>query len=428
MAHPDQAIADNLPKFILSYNKDLFSKVNESKNEQIAELQAKLSNTELQLNLFKEKLNEEQNNNIEQQKKRTELEVEIKIKEIEIQRLKSKGKKDLEHLEENNKLLEDRIIERLEEIRLLKEERRSEQETISRLNAQIKDLRKAEENTGKRIELLVKEKNFMRNRTGSMYLKPNNTTSENSVSQNSISSNAASSVESLEEVWMIIEDVKDKMEKIKVSIEDGVHEKFKELNVSVIEKDNELIKILTETDNKIRELKNEYRNEIKKLKEAKRQEFTELTGEIDELKLEKVELLKKINIIELDNQNNQVNIQKIKALTEQNENLKRELLAVQTNGTLDKEVISDFVRQIEERESMRANLQDKFKEQKRKIEDSCERVVKMLQMLLARHVKKKYSDKEVQEYMDSRLTADEAKLVMSGISDLGLKLKIKEKA
>ena len=417
-----------MPKFILSYNKELFSKVNESKNEQVSELQAKVTNSELQINILKEKLNEEQNNNIEQQKKRTELEVEIKIKDIEIQRLKSKGKKDLEHLEENSKLLEDRIAERLEEIRQLKEERKVMQDTINRLNAQIKDLRKGEENTQKRIELLEKEKNFIRNRTGSMYTKQSNAISEFPISQNTVASSATSGLESLQEVWMIIDDVKQKMEKIKVSIEDGVHEKFRELNVSVIEKDNELIKLLTETDNKIREIKNEYRNEFKKLREAKRQEFAELTAEIDELKLEKVELLKKINIIELDNQNNMVNIQKVKALTEQNEILKKELIAIQSNGALDKEVISDFVKQIEEREAMRANLQDKFKEQKRKIEESSHRVLRMMQMLLARHVKKKFTDKEVQEFMDNKLTNDEAKLVLTNISDLGIKLKLKEKS
>jgi len=402
--------------------------VNESKNEQVAELQAKVANNELQINILKEKLNEEQNNNIEQQKKRTELEVEIKIKEIEIQRLKSKGKKDLEHLEENSKLLEDRIAERIEEIRQLKEDRKSMQETINRLNSQIKDMRKGEENTQKRIELLEKEKNIIRNRTGSVYSKQSNAISELAVSHNTLTSNASSSIENLEEVWMIIDDVKQKMEKIKVSIEDGVHEKFKELNVSVIEKDNELIKLLTETDNRIREVKNEYRNEFKKLREAKRQEFAELSAEIDQLKLEKVELLKKINIIELDNQNNLVNVQKLKAFTEQNEGLKKEILAVQSNGVLDKEVISDFVKQIEEREAMRANLQDKFKDQKRKIEESSNRIIKMMQMLLARHVKKKHSDKEVQEFMDSKLTADEAKIVMNAVSDLGLKLKLKEKA
>ncbi len=402
--------------------------MNESKNEQVAELQAKVANNELQINILKEKLNEEQNNNIEQQKKRTELEVEIKIKEIEIQRLKSKGKKDLEHLEENSKLLEDRIAERIEEIRQLKEDRKSMQETINRLNSQIKDMRKGEENTQKRIELLEKEKNIIRNRTGSVYSKQSNAISELAVSHNTLTSNASSSIENLEEVWMIIDDVKQKMEKIKVSIEDGVHEKFKELNVSVIEKDNELIKLLTETDNRIREVKNEYRNEFKKLREAKRQEFAELSAEIDQLKLEKVELLKKINIIELDNQNNLVNVQKLKAFTEQNEGLKKEILAVQSNGVLDKEVISDFVKQIEEREAMRANLQDKFKDQKRKIEESSNRIIKMMQMLLARHVKKKHSDKEVQEFMDSKLTADEAKIVMNAVSDLGLKLKLKEKA
>lgn len=70
---------------------------------------------------MKDKLEFEQTCQIEQQKRKGEAEVEIKLKDIEIERLKRKTNKDTELLVESNKQLEDRLNERSEEIRLLKE-------------------------------------------------------------------------------------------------------------------------------------------------------------------------------------------------------------------------------------------------------------------------------------------------------------------
>ena len=416
-------IAEQIPKFILKYNRELFGRVNKSKNDQVNELQSKLSSCEIQINLLKEKIDSEQDNNIEQQKKRTELEVELKIKDIEIQKLKRKGVKDLENMVDTNKALEERLQEKAEEIKDMKDKNKEQSDIINRLNAQIRDLRKNEDNILKKIELVEKEKNFMRNRTGSLYSKTS-IASDPSQSGNNMTS-MSPTCESLEEVWLIIKDVKEKMDKLKNSIQDGIDQKYKDLNVSVIEKDNEMVQLLTETDMRLRELKNECRNEIRKLKQEKKQEISELTQEVDDLKFEKVDLLKKINILELDNQNNQLNVQKLKIITEQLESIKKDLDLKKQNMTLDQEVIGEFVKQIEERESMKADLEEKYRDRVKRINESRERLVRMFQMILGKQIKKKYTDKEIQEYFDQRLTEEEGNMVLNVISDYKLSLKKK---
>lgn len=110
-----------MPQFVMNYCKNLFDKALNSKNDQVSELQSKSANFEMQVNFLREKLEEEQTAMIEQQRRQSEMDSELKIKDIQIERLQRKTVQDLEILEENCKSLEDRLKEKNEDVKTLKE-------------------------------------------------------------------------------------------------------------------------------------------------------------------------------------------------------------------------------------------------------------------------------------------------------------------
>ena len=110
---------------------------------------------------------------------------------------------------------------------------------------------------------------------------------------------SAAQSDNLEEVWSIVRDMKDKLDKLRANVEEGINDRCKDLNFSVIEKDNELSRLLSETDAKLRDLRNEFRKEVKELKTKHKTESSEMSQEIDNLKVEKLELMRKINTLEL---------------------------------------------------------------------------------------------------------------------------------
>ena len=110
---------------------------------------------------------------------------------------------------------------------------------------------------------------------------------------------SAAQSDNLEEVWSIVRDMKDKLDKLRANVEEGINDRCKDLNFSVIEKDNELSRLLSETDAKLRDLRNEFRKEVKELKTKHKAESSEMSQEIDNLKVEKLELMRKINTLEL---------------------------------------------------------------------------------------------------------------------------------
>lgn len=118
---PDKLLGETMPQFVMNYCKNLFDKALNSKNDQVSELQSKSANFEMQVNFLREKLEEEQTAMIEQRRRQSEMDSELKIKDIQIERLQRKTVQDLEILEENCKSLEDRLKERNEDVKTLKE-------------------------------------------------------------------------------------------------------------------------------------------------------------------------------------------------------------------------------------------------------------------------------------------------------------------
>lgn len=241
-------------------------------------------------------------------------------------------------------------------------------------------MKQAEENASKKLEMLERQSNYMRSRTSS-----------------AMSAGKLGDGDSLEGAWQIIKDIREKMTVIQETVEEGVNEKCKELNISVIEKDSEFIKLLEESDSKVREMKNDFRREVKELKEKHKFAVSNLSSELDSLKLEKVDYMKKVNELEMEKQGANLNSQKVKILLEQNYDLKKELKNKEENMTLDKEVLSDFVKQIEERETIKLGFEEKLKEIKKKGIDCQEKLAVYFQTVAT---KKKLNDREIQELIE----------------------------
>lgn len=117
----DKLMAETMPSFILNYCKELFTAATTSKQEQVFDLQNKLASVESQNAMLLKKIESEQTANIEQQRRKAEYESEIRVKDIQIERLQRKAVQDLEILEENCKTLEERLRERNEDVRILRE-------------------------------------------------------------------------------------------------------------------------------------------------------------------------------------------------------------------------------------------------------------------------------------------------------------------
>ncbi len=126
-------MAETLPAFILNYCKELFTTAVSSKHEQTVELQTKVSSLETQNAILIERIEDEQTAHIDQQRRKAELESELRVKEIQIERLQRKAVQDLEILEENCRSLEERLRERNEDIRILREVERYDRRKRMRL-------------------------------------------------------------------------------------------------------------------------------------------------------------------------------------------------------------------------------------------------------------------------------------------------------
>lgn len=105
----------------MNYAKLLYKKGITAKSEQVAELQTALGQSEKQITLLRDTLEKEQVTHIEEHRRKAQLEVELKMKDIEIERLNRKAIKDQEHLVDNSRNLEEKLAEKVEEIRNLKE-------------------------------------------------------------------------------------------------------------------------------------------------------------------------------------------------------------------------------------------------------------------------------------------------------------------
>ena len=112
----------------------------------------------------------------------------------------------------------------------------------------------------------------------------------------------------------------------------------------------------------------------------------------------------------------------MKILNTQLDQVKQILKSKDENTSLDKEVIGEFVKQIEQSETSKANFEDKYKDIKRKSTESRDRLAKMLHLIVAKLSKKKVSDKDLQDQFD-KLTDEETKIVLAIADESKITLK-----
>jgi len=241
--------------------------------------------------------------------------------------------------------------------------------------------------------------------------------------QSKLGESILGSCDSLEETWSIVRDIQAKMDKIREGVEDGVPERIKELNNSIIEKDNEVLKLMSEHDSKMRELKQELRQEIQELKRKHKAELTELNQEREQLKNEKVEMLSRLTSLEYEKQNNILNQQRVKNLGEQNRLLQEDIEKSQGVMSVTHGVIETLSKQIEEKELKKADFEDKYRDLKLKSRDSKERILRTFQLVL-RSFKKKATEKDVAEHIE-KLPQDEQKVILSILDDVKIAFKKK---
>ena len=219
-------------------------------------------------------------------------------------------------------------------------------------------------------------------------------------------------------------DMKEKMEQIKGSFQNGSDEKYKELSNAVQEKELELNKIISQYDTKLRDTKAESRSEVQELKRKQRAELERLEGDVDKLKKEKLDLLRKIRELELEKGNAAINSQKAIHLQEQVATLQLELKLKEETRLMDQQVMIEFVQQTEQSQTSKANLEDRYREHKKRAIESRERIVKAYNLVISKVYRKKATDKELQEMFD-KLPEDEYKIIMGHCEDLKLAVKRK---
>lgn len=299
-------------------------------------------------------------------------------------------------------------------------------ESINKLINQNRELKKNEESLQKKMETLEKQFSYLRSkgpRTTNPITSGNNSTVGEMASTHS-SMNGSQAGESLEEIWSVVIDMKEKMEQIKGSFQNGTDEKYKELTLTLNEKELELTKIISQYDTKVRETKAESRSEVQELKRKHRAELERLEGDVDKLKREKLDLMRKIRELEMEKSSAVINSQKATHLQDQVNSLQLELRLKEETRVLDQQVIIEFVQQTEQSQTSRANLEDRYRDFKKKAVESRERIVKAFNLVISKVYRKKASDKELQEYFD-KLAEDEYKMIASHCEDLKLGLKRK---
>jgi chromosome segregation ATPase len=274
------------------------------------------------------------------------------------------------------------------------------------------------------MENLEKQFSYLRSKgtRSTNALSGNNSGMGNDLGSTHSSMNGSLAGDSLEEIWFVVLDMKEKMDQVKSSFQSGSDEKYKELTTALQDKELELNRLMSQHDTKLREAKAESRSEIQELKRKHRVEAERLEADVDKLKKEKLDLLRKIRELEIEKGNAAINSQRALQLQDQVTSLQLELRLKEETRLMDQQAIIEFVQQTEQSQTSKANLEDKYRELKKKAMESRERVVKAFNMVISKLHRKKATDKELQDVFD-KLPEDEYKIILSHCEDLKLPIK-----
>lgn len=226
----------------------------------------------------------------------------------------------------------------------------------------------------------------------------------------------------LQEVYDIIQDIEQKLDNLRELMKDGFSERGKSLSESIMVKDNELLDLIQENDTRLREVKSEANETVKMLKVRQDKETKRLKDENNDLMMEKLDLIKKIG----EYKSKLVLMESLKTKLAQSDVIIREL-EEQVNSKAElistqEQVITTFVKQIQEKDSLRAEFEyrySKLKDLKKNFLNSRERIFYMFRQIVIKFVKKKNHDlKSAYE----NLKSDEKKMFLEFLNDVGVNI------
>lgn len=339
------------------------------------------------------------------------------------------------HIEESLEVFREKN-KKLKEVILSNPQERSQQNlVIQQLKAQIRDLMRSEETTRKRLDVAEKQSNFMRKNTRGPGDSPFHSMKSGGsggggfeATVKGLSLASSGSMEDLSEVWMVFNDVKEMMLKIKQDVEEGVTKKEIELTESLLEKENDIMKQLNESEDRIRELRSQFRIELKEAKMKFSKELSDLSSESEMLKEKNDMLTKKCADLETQLKISQLSDERVKALAENIDALKKNQKTQDDLVKMERAVIEGLASQVEDKENKRAEVQFKYDSVSKKAEEvsrSRNRILAVFQQILVKHVKKKSNEKELQDSIEE-LTKEELENITIICEEAKIKLPLKK--
>ena len=216
--------------------------------------------------------------------------------------------------------------------------------------------------------------------------------------------------DSLEEVWSTVDDIKKKFDEFTSEIKTGFQGRNQKLTESLLDKDNQVFEVIQESEKQTRNLKSQHKLEIKKLKLEYEADNEELRQSNYDLKTQLSNL--KVKILDMENsliQDKRTN-ERIEELQNLIESYKRDKEVKEDLIKVEKDVISTFVKQVEDKERKRAELDYKmsrYNQWKKDHKNDKRRLLNMTKQVLLKLVKKKNHDmKKAYQELDDQDRAE----------------------
>lgn len=199
----------------------------------------------------------------------------------------------------------------------------------------------------------------------------------------------------LKETWEYIAEVRDMVEKFAKDIQNGFSERNRFLSESILEKDNEVFQAMQDSETKIRQLKRENNTAKKSLELEYESKIEQLKSKIQTQNSEILTLNRKIMELEQREVKLKANQNKIESLNQLIASLKREKETKEELIKTDNQVITSFMKQVEQIQKMKFDLEQRnrhFLKWKKEHKEDKVKLHSLYQQVLLRFVKKKKDD------------------------------------
>lgn len=196
----------------------------------------------------------------------------------------------------------------------------------------------------------------------------------------------------LKETWDYITEVRNLVEQFSKDIQNGFSERNRFLSESILEKDNEVFQAIQDSEQKIRQLKKQHNSAKKSLELEYESKIEQLKSKILDQNTEIINLNKQIMDLEQKEVRLKGESQKMEVLNQLISSLKRDKDTKEELIKTDKQVISSFMKQVEQVHKTKFDLGEQLKQYQKWRKEHKEDKVKLhnlYQQVLIRFVKKK---------------------------------------